>query len=327
VPFRARKAKKDVVRLYIVSDFHASAPAWRKMLNAIRLNVYKADAVLYAGDLTGKAIVPVVRTGDSWEAELLGQKRRPRSEQELQDLDRDIAALGYYPFHTTRAEVDALHGDAGALDALFAHQIREQVTEWLELAAERLEGSGIPLFIIPGNDDPYAIDEPLAASKYAINVDRKVVEMPGGLEVIGLGLSSPTPWSTPREISEHDFRDTIFRLSDQVKDPRRAVLLTHCPPYDSGLDIAPLLDDNMRPIVSAGDLLRGPVGSTGVREAIEQLRPLLSVHGHIHESAGEARIGSTLSLNPGSEAAYGVVRGFLVDISADGIERSFRVEG
>jgi Icc-related predicted phosphoesterase len=327
VPFRARKAKKDVVRLYIVSDFHASAPAWRKMLNAIRLNVYKADAVLYAGDLTGKAIVPVVRTGDSWEAELLGQKRHPRSEQELQDLDRDIAALGYYPFHTTRAEVDALHGDAGALDALFAHQIREQVTEWLELAAERLEGSGIPLFIIPGNDDPYAIDEPLAASKYAINVDRKVVEMPGGLEVIGLGLSSPTPWSTPREISEHDFRDTIFRLSDQVKDPRRAVLLTHCPPYDSGLDIAPLLDDNMRPIVSAGDLLRGPVGSTGVREAIEQLRPLLSVHGHIHESAGEARIGSTLSLNPGSEAAYGVVRGFLVDISADGIERSFRVEG
>jgi len=327
VPFRARKAKKDVVRLYIVSDFHAPAPAWRKMLNAIRLNVYKADAVLYAGDLTGKAIVPVVRTGDSWEAELLGQKRHPRSEQELQDLDRDIAALGYYPFHTTRAEVDALHGDAGALDALFAHQIREQVTEWLELAAERLEGSGIPLFIIPGNDDPYAIDEPLAASKYAINVDRKVVEMPGGLEVIGLGLSSPTPWSTPREISEHDFRDTIFRLSDQVKDPRRAVLLTHCPPYDSGLDIAPLLDDNMRPIVSAGDLLRGPVGSTGVREAIEQLRPLLSVHGHIHESAGEARIGSTLSLNPGSEAAYGVVRGFLVDISADGIERSFRVEG
>jgi len=327
VPFRARKAKKDVVRLYIVSDFHASAPAWRKMLNAIRLNVYKADAVLYAGDLTGKAIVPVVRTGDSWEAELLGQKRHPRSEQELQDLDRDIAALGYYPFHTTRAEVDALHGDAGALDALFAHQIREQVTEWLELAAERLEGSGIPLFIIPGNDDPYAIDEPLAASKYAINVDRKVVEMPGGLEVIGLGLSSPTPWSTPREISEHDFRDTIFRLSDQVKDPRRAVLLTHCPPYDSGLDIAPLLDDNMRPIVSAGDLLRGPVGSTGVREAIEQLRPLLSVHGHIHESKGFVRIGRTLCLNPGSEYGDGILRGAIVSLEGNRVKEFLLTSG
>jgi Icc-related predicted phosphoesterase len=223
--------------------------------------------------------------------------------------------------------VDSLHGDAAALDALFARQIREQVTQWLELAADRLDGCGVPVYLIPGNDDPYAIDEPLAASRYAINVDRQVVELPGGLEVIGLGLSSPTPWSTPREVSEHDFRETIFRLADQVRDPRRAILLIHCPPYDSGLDTAPLLDASMRPIVSAGDLLRGPVGSTGVREAIEQLRPLLSVHGHIHESAGEAKIGQTLSLNPGSEAAYGIVRGYLIDVSADGIERSFRVEG
>jgi uncharacterized protein len=54
---------------------------------------------------------------------------------------------------------------------------------------------------------------------------------------------------------------------------------------------------------------------------------LLSVHGHIHESGGEARIGQTLCLNPGSEAAYGIIRGYVIDISADGIERSFRVEG
>jgi Icc-related predicted phosphoesterase len=325
--FLGRKPKKDVVRLYVVSDFHASAPAWRKMLNAVRMNIYKADAVLYAGDLTGKAIVPVVQDEDGWAAELLGQKRRPRNEQELQDLDRDIAALGYYPFHTTRAEVDSLHGDQGELDKLFARQIREQVTEWMTLAADRLEGCDVPVFLIPGNDDPYEIDEPLAASERVINVDRRVAELPGGLEVIGLGLSSPTPWSTPREISEHDFREAIFRLGDQVKDPRRTILLTHCPPYDSGLDIAPVLDANMRPIVSAGDLLRGPVGSTGVREAVEQLHPLLSLHGHIHESAGDAKIGPTLCLNPGSEAAYGIVRGYLIDVSADGIERFFRVEG
>ena len=327
MPLRARKAKKDLVRLYVVSDFHAAAPVWRKMLNAIRLNLYKADAVLYAGDLTGKAIVPVVERDGGWEAELLGQTRRPRTEPELQDLDRDITALGYYPFHTTRAEVEALHGDPAALDALFAERIRNQVTQWLELAAERLDSCGVPLYLIPGNDDPYAIDEPLAASQYAVNVDRQVAELPGGLEVIGLGLSSPTPWSTPREVSDHDFREAIFRLADQVHDPSRTILLTHCPPHDSGLDTAPLLDAGMRPIVSAGDLLRGPVGSTGVREAIEQVRPLLSVHGHIHESAGEARIGQTLCLNPGSEAAYGIMRGYLIDISADGIERWFRVEG
>jgi Icc-related predicted phosphoesterase len=297
------------------------------MLNAIRMNVYKADAVRYAGDLTGKAIVPVVQDGDHWEADLLGQKRRPRNEQQLQDLDRDIAALGYYPYHTSRAEVDALHGDAAALDLLFARQIRAQVSDWMDIAADRLEGSDVPLYLIPGNDDPYEIDEPLADSQRAINVDRRVAELPGGPEVIGLGLSGPTPWHTPREISERDFREAIYSPADQVKDHRRTILLTHCPPYDSGLDVAPQLDENMRPIVSAGDLLRGPVGSTGVREAIEQLRPLLSLHGHIHESAGETKIGPTLCVNPGSEAAYGIVRGYLIDISADGIERSFRVKG
>jgi uncharacterized protein len=327
MPFLGRKPKKDIVRLYVVSDFHASAPAWRKMLNAVRMNIYKADAVLYAGDLTGKAIVPVVQNGDGWEAELLGQKRRTRTEKDLQDLDRDIAALGYYPFHTTKAEVDALHGDPAELNKLFARQIRAQVTEWMQVAAERLEGCDVPVYLIPGNDDPYEIDESLATSERVINVDRRVAELPGGLEVMGLGLSSPTPWSTPREVSEHDFREAIFRLGDQVKDPRRTILLTHCPPYDSGLDIAPMLDADMRPIVSAGDLLRGPVGSTGVREAIEELHPLLGLHGHIHESAGEAKIGTTLCLNPGSEAAYGIVRGYLVDVSADGIERYFRVEG
>jgi Icc-related predicted phosphoesterase len=327
MPLLGRKPKKDVVRLYVVSDFHASAPAWRKMLNAVRMNVYKADAVLYAGDLTGKAIVPIVQNSDGWEAELLGQKRRPRNEQELHDLERDIAALGYYPYQTSRAEVDSLHGDADALNELFARQIRDQVADWMTVAADRLEGCDVPVFLIPGNDDPYEIDEPLAASERIVNVDRRVVELPGGLEVIGLGLSSPTPWSTPREVSEHDFREAIFRLGDQVKDPSRTILLTHCPPYDSGLDIAPLLDDDMRPVVSAGDLLRGPVGSTGVREAISELHPLLSLHGHIHESAGDAKIGQTLCLNPGSEAAYGIVRGYLIDVSSDGIERYFRVEG
>src|SRR5215510_13551143 len=126
MPLRARNAKKDLVRLYVVSDFHAALPVWRKMLNAIRLNMYKADAVLYAGDLTGKAIVPVVERDGGWEAEVLGQSRRPRTERELQDLDRDITALGYYPFHTTQAEVEVLHGNPDALDALFAEQIRSQ---------------------------------------------------------------------------------------------------------------------------------------------------------------------------------------------------------
>src|SRR4249920_3592489 len=170
MPLLSRAPKRRGTRLYVVSDFHASDPAWRKLLNAIRLNVYKADAVLYAGDLTGKAMVPIVAVGgDRHEATLLGQRRVARNEDELAALERDVAGLGYYAFRTTKDEVDAL----------FSREIRARVKQWLDLAAERLEGTGVPLVLIPGNDDPYDIDEPLAASQYCINADGAIVDIPG----------------------------------------------------------------------------------------------------------------------------------------------------
>jgi Icc-related predicted phosphoesterase len=103
--------------------------------------------------------------------------------------------------------------------------------------------------------------------------------------------------------------------------------MIHVPPYDSGLDTAPVLDANLRPTVTAGDVIRGPVGSHAVRRIIEEFQPLLSVHGHIHESGGERRIGDTLCINPGSEANHGILRGYLVDVGERGIELVQRVEG
>jgi Icc-related predicted phosphoesterase len=112
-----------------------------------------------------------------------------------------------------------------------------------------------------------------------------------------------------------------------VRDPRRAVFMIHVPPYDSGLDTAPILDANLRPKVTAGDVIRGPVGSHAVRRVIEEFQPLVSVHGHIHESGGERRIGDTIAINPGSEANAGILRGYLVDIGENGVELVQRVEG
>src|SRR5215471_16200466 len=123
-----KRSKRRGTRLYVVSDFHASEPAWRKLLNAIRMNAYQADAVLYAGDLTGKAMVPIIAVGDRYEATLLGQRRVAR----------------------TKEEVDALGGDQAKLDALFSKEIRARVKQWLDLAAERLDGTGVPLVLIPG---------------------------------------------------------------------------------------------------------------------------------------------------------------------------------
>jgi Icc-related predicted phosphoesterase len=316
------------VRLHVVSDIHASDKAWRKMLNAARTRFYKADVVLYAGDLTGKAMVPVVRRDDgSHEAEFAGRPRVARDEQELARLEQDVANLGFYAFHTTQDEIERLRADPSELERRFHAEIRRRVEEWMALAAERMSGSDVPIFLIPGNDDPWEIDEALEESQYCVNVDGRVVDIPGDLQVLGSGKSNPTPWRTPREVPDDDFREELTKLTQDARDPSRTIFLIHCPPHGSGLDTAPVLDENLRPTVSAGDLLRGPVGSTGVREAEEAFRPLLGVHGHIHESGGEAKVGSTLVVNPGSEAAFGILRGYLIDVGPHGIERAFRVEG
>ena len=68
-----------------------------------------------------------------------------------------------------------------------------------------------------------------------------------------------------------------------------------------------------------------PCGSTAVRRVIEEFQPVLTIHGHVHESPGHVRVGSTLCVNAGSEAAVGILRACLVDVDADGA-RAQRVE-
>lgn len=317
-------------RLYVCSDIHASERTWRKFLNAMKANVYKADAAVIAGDLTGKALVAVVQGnhgGEVWTASVLGQSRVARNEQELADLERSIADLGYYAVRVTDEERRAMEGDKELVMRHFREKIVSRLREWLALASERLEGSGIPVYLMPGNDDEFDIDPILAESTYCQNVNERVIELTPWHQLVSMGWSSPTPWHTPRELPEEEFLDRLSGLLKGVRDPRKTVMMTHVPPYDSGLDTAPLLSPDLRPTVTAGDLIRGPVGSTGVRAAVEQFRPVLGVHGHIHESGGERKIKDTLCVNAGSESSMGVLRGFLIDLSENGVEKSLRVEG
>ena len=317
-------------RLYICSDIHASERSWRKFLNAMRANVYKVDAALIAGDLTGKALVAVVQGdhgGEVWTASVHGQRWIARDEKELVELERKIADLGYYAVRVTEAERAAMEADPDLVKRIFHEKITSRAREWMALAAERLEGSGVPVYLMPGNDDDFAIDPILAESTYCLNVNEQVIELTPWHQLVSMGWSSPTPWSTPRELPEEEFLDRLTGLLKGVRDPRKTIIMTHVPPYDSGLDTAPLLSPDLRPTVTAGDLIRGPVGSTGVRKAIETFRPVLGVHGHIHESGGERKIGDTVCVNAGSEASMGVLRGYLVDLSAAGVERTLRVEG
>jgi Icc-related predicted phosphoesterase len=112
-----------------------------------------------------------------------------------------------------------------------------------------------------------------------------------------------------------------------VSDPGRIVFNAHVPPFDSGLDEAPVLDANLTVTQQAGQVKLGPVGSRAVRAAIESHQPIASLHGHVHESAGFRRIGNTMSVNPGSDYGTGALNGALMTLSSGKLKSHQMVRG
>jgi Icc-related predicted phosphoesterase len=143
--------------------------------------------------------------------------------------------------------------------------------------------------------------------------------------MINEGHSNPTPWHTYREISEEELLSELTRQIEQVKDVRNAIFNLHVPPYGSKLDEAPLLDANLVPV--DGGRTYVPVGSTAVRKVIETYQPLLGLHGHIHEARGQAQIGRTLCLNPGSTYGEGVLSGYVIALDKKSVRGFQPVQG
>src|SRR5258706_13805719 len=132
--------------------------------------------------------------------------------------------------------------------------------------------------------------------------------------MVSMGWTNPTPWDTFREAPEDDLAQKIESVAHHVPDMGRTIFNFHAPPYGTGLDEAPALDETLRPI--RGGAVIEPVCSMTVRDAINKHQPLLSVHGHIHESRGVKKMGRTLAMNPGSVYGDGVLQGAGIELDA-----------
>ena len=316
------------LRCYMCSDLHAANRTYRKLLNAIKMNVYEANVVLIAGDLTGKAIVPIIKQGNGrYTASFLDKDYVVETAEELKKLEDNISDIGYYPYETDHEEIVALQSEEKLMHELFRRKMIERVGEWVALAEERIGQSGVQFYMMPGNDDDFGVDEVIARSSYVVNPVGKAISLNDYHEMISFDYANHTPWHTPREWDEDEYYRRVKDRASALKDVKNAVFMIHVPPYDSGLDTAPELDKNLRPRVTMGDVLRVPVGSTGVRKVIQELQPLVSVHGHVHEAGGQSKIGRTTCFNAGSEANQGILRGFVFDLGKDKLERAFRVQG
>jgi len=105
----------------------------------------------------------------------------------------------------------------------------------------------------------------------------------GEWNLVGLGGSNPTPFSTPSELSEIQ----IGHILKNSNVDSHTILVSHPPPKG--------IFDGVRGGISAGSL--------AVRECMEKCKPLLLLCGHIHEHEGKKIVGDTLVVKLGAAEA------------------------
>ncbi|MFM7717944.1 MAG: metallophosphoesterase [Actinomycetota bacterium] len=299
---------------YFATDVHGSEHCFKKFLKAG--SFYGVQAVILGGDVAGKGLVPIVDgPGGTAHATFFGKDLTLEDAAAVADLEARLRVQGLYGYRCSPEEADLLAEGGEHLDAAFEAVIGDSLRRWIAMADERLKEAGIPCLVMPGNDDPPMVKRLLAEASWLEQAEERVVGF-GPFEVVSLGYSTPTPWSSPREISEEEMERKLRALVRETTPGAPVLFNLHNPPYDSLVDRAFKLTPDMRIETAGGEPIQVPVGSHAVRTVIEEVQPLLALVGHIHEARGTARIGKTTICNPGSTYQDGILQGTL--LSYDG---------
>ncbi len=306
------------MRIFFATDLHGSDVCFRKFCEAA--DFYGCDVLILGGDVTGKLLVPIEIDGDRATYELGGTTRTVPGSQFEEEANR-IANMGYYPLEADQDMLAEL-ANSETYERRLLDEALKRAGRWVEYADRRLDGSGISVYFAPGNDDPLEVDAAFEGSSIFVNCEQRVLEL-GEFEMISTGWSNPTPWRTPRECEEHELESRLRRLIEQLRDPSKAIFNIHVPPHGTPLDVCPQIDEDFHVVTVMGQPLQTHAGSTAVRALIEEFEPLVSLHGHIHESRSAVKLGRTYAVNPGSEYGEGVLLGAIITLKGNKVKHTF----
>ena len=156
---------------------------------------------------------------------------------------------------------------------------------------EAVAGINPRILAQPGNMDTVDVADYLR--ELDMDIHLRVRELAPGVGLMGVGLSTPTPFGTPSEIPEETLKEWLDATHAKVGDFSHLVCIIHEPPRNSKVDVLPNGQH---------------VGSPAVRAFIERVQPAVAITGHIHEATGTDTIGATPVINPGMLAGGGFVR-------------------
>lgn len=161
----------------------------------------------------------------------------------------------------------------------------------VKLNLEKWINSVKNIVAVTGNMDLIQHDELLDEIGISINGRGKIIDDVG---FFGCSAAPISKLRTPYEIEEHEIKKILTNGYKQIQQATRKVLVSHAPPYGTKVDI-----------VHSGY----HVGSTAVREFIEENHVDVLICGHIHESIGKDIIKETKIINCGaaSRGNYAIV--------------------
>ena len=256
---KRRRESEEAFALYYASDVHGSDQCWRKFLGAGRF--YGVNALIMGGDLTGKAIVPIAarRRRRVHGATFLGETRSGRGADAARpSWPRPSATTACTRGSRARTRSRGTAPTPRPAAELFERVMLDELRRWIDLADERMPPHGIDVYVMAGNDDPWSCDAVLESADARLSLRRPRVTEVGGHEMISCSYANPTPWDSPRELDEDALYARIKGLADQLEHPETAIFNLHVPPYDSGLDTAYEIDDQLRIVVRERQAARDP---------------------------------------------------------------------
>jgi Icc-related predicted phosphoesterase len=331
MPFWSKSSNARRFRLFFATDIHGSEPTFRKFINAGKF--YNVDVLVMGGDITGKMLIPIISLGNNTYRATLQSKVYNLQKDDLPEFMNRLAKLGFYSSEMSEREYADLSAHPEQVNHLYLEKANERLASWIRWAEEKLAGTNLRCYVTGGNDDAKEVVDTLnrEAKDRVMACEEKLVTMSEeGHTMVSLGYSNPTPWKTPREIEEPELVQRINAVFQGIETCEKVIFNMHVPPVDSTLDTCPQLDTSTDPptvITSGGEPVLFGAGSQAVRDAIEHYQPLLSLHGHIHESRNVTKIGRTTAVNPGSEYGEGVLRGIIVSIAGDKVESTQMTSG
>ncbi|AKA74879.1 phosphoesterase [Saccharolobus solfataricus] len=259
-------------KLGFFTDLHGSEYSFKRSLNIAKSK--RVDFLIISGGLIAKEILFVEDIGGRYF--LNGKKVN------LNNLNEDALRSGKYIVVDKKEVIEDIKSDKSKLEKIVIEKASEQMSRWVKIAEEifRLE----KVFWSPAHGDIPQLDSIL--KNYGSNLINENVINLEEIQIVSLGFGSPIG-NSYREIPDSELYIKGKSLLKDA-DKERLIMNFHMPPLNTKLDNAKV------------GLRKSHVGSKAVLDLITEFQPIISLHGHVHESTSMDKVGETIAINPGS---------------------------